>query len=220
VRRILKPLREVWLNIGLEKVDTHEGVSVRALLDSGATGLFMSKRLAERQGFKLEKLNKPIKVRNVDGSDNNGGSIIYEVEVNLYYRGHIERVRMDVCELGKTEVILGMLWLAAHNPEINWETGEVKMTRCPPLCGRTPEKKIIKRKQTTEEDKKDLRWTMGERERWEEIEEDHRKVEELVPRHFHKWKRVFGKVESERMPTRKPWDHAIDLREDFVPRKE
>jgi len=28
----------------------------------------------------------------------------------------------------KTEMILGMLWLAAHNPEIDWEKGEVKMT--------------------------------------------------------------------------------------------
>ena len=135
VRRTLKPLKEVWLNVGLEKMDTHEGVSVRVLLDSGATSLFMSKKLAERQGFKLEKLNKPIKVRNVDGSDNKRGSITHEVEVNLYYRGHIERVRMDVCELGKTEVILGMPWLTAHNPEINWETGEVRMTRCLPLCG-------------------------------------------------------------------------------------
>ena len=60
---------------------------------------------------------------------------------------------------------------------------------------------------------------MEEREKKEEIEEDHRKVEELVPRCFHKWKKVFGKVESEQMPTRKPWDHAINLREDFVPRK-
>jgi len=90
VRRILKPLREVWLNVGLEKVDTHEGVSVRALLDSGATGLFMSKKLAEKQGFKLEKLNKPIKVRNVDGSDNKKGSITHEVEVNMYYKEHEE----------------------------------------------------------------------------------------------------------------------------------
>jgi len=30
---------------------------------------------------------------------------------------------------------------------------------------------------------------------------------------------VFGKVESERMPTRKVWDHAIDLKETFKPRK-
>ena len=219
VRQTLKPLREVWLNVGLEKVDTHKGVSVKALLDSRAMGLFMSKKLAERQSFKLEKLNKPIKVRNVDGSNNKGGSITHEVEVNLFYRGHVERVRMDVCELGKTEVILGMPWLAAHNPEINWETGEVRMTKYPPLCGRSPEKKIIKGKQATEEDKKDLRWTMEEREKREEIKEDHRKVEELVPKRFHKWKKVFGKVESERMPTRKPWDHAIDLREDFVLKK-
>jgi len=26
---------------------------------------------------------------------------------------------------------------------------------------------------------------------------------------------VFGKVESERMPTRKIWDHAIDLKKEF-----
>jgi len=119
VRRTLKLLREVWLDIGLKRVDTYKGVSVKALLDSRATGLFMSKKLAERQGFKLERLAKPIKVRNVDGSNNQGGSITHEVEVNLYYRGHIERVRMDVCKLGKTGVILGMPWLAAYNPEIN-----------------------------------------------------------------------------------------------------
>jgi len=70
-----------------------------------------------------------------------GGLVTHEIEVNVYYRGHVERMRLDVCDLGKTEVILGMPWLAAHNPEINWETGEVKMTRCPPLCGKNKEKK-------------------------------------------------------------------------------
>jgi len=44
-------------------------------------------------------------------------------------------------------------------------------------------------------------------------------VEETVPRQFHKWLKVFGQVESERIPTRKPWNHAIDLKEDFIPRK-
>jgi len=41
----------------------------------------------------------------------------------------------------------------------------------------------------------------------------------MVPKKFLKWKKVFGKVESERMPTRKIWDHAIDLKETFKPRK-
>jgi len=67
---------------------------------------------------------------------------------------------MDVCKLGKTEVILKILWLAAHNPEINWEIGEVRITRCPPLCGQIPEKKEIKGRQTTKEDENDLRWTI------------------------------------------------------------
>jgi len=29
-----------------------------------------------------------------------------------------------------------MLWLAFHNPEIDWRTGEVKMMRCPEECGK------------------------------------------------------------------------------------
>ena len=51
------------------------------------------------------------------------------------------------------------------------------------------------------------------------MEEDHRKIEELVPRKFLKWRKVFGKVNSERMPTRKVWDHAIDLKKTFKPQK-
>jgi len=42
---------------------------------------------------------------------------------------------------------------------------------------------------------------------------------EIVLQKFLRWKRVFGKVESERMLTRKIWDHAIDLKEIFKPRK-
>ena len=37
VRRMFKILREVWMNIGVEKLDTHEDVTVKVLLDSGAT---------------------------------------------------------------------------------------------------------------------------------------------------------------------------------------
>jgi len=57
------------------------------------------------------------------------------VKVNIYFKGHVERVWMDICDLEKTEVILGMPWLQTYNPEIDWKKGEVKMTRCPPICG-------------------------------------------------------------------------------------
>jgi len=47
-----------------------------------------------------------------------------------------------------------------------------------------------------------------------------RTVEEMVPRRFHKYLKVFEKRELERMLTRKTWDHAIDPREDFILKKE
>jgi len=44
---------------------------------------------------------------------------------------------------------------------------------------------------------------------------NHRKIEEMVPQKFLKWRKVFGKAESERIPMRKIWDHAIDLKKTF-----
>jgi len=189
---------------------------VKALLDSGVTGLFMSKSLVQKRGYRLIKLDRLLQVRNVDGTSNSGGAIIHEVEVNMFYKGHVERVQMDVCELGKIDIILGMPWLAAHNPEIDWEKGEVRMTRCPPLCGKVV--RIKEKKETREDEKKIVRWAVDEKEDWgreEEMETDYRKVEEMVPKRFHKWLKVFRKVESERMLVRKAWDHVIDLNDDF-----
>ena len=56
----------------------------------------------------------------------------------------------------------------------------------------------------------------------EEKEEDLielRIVEEMVPRQFHKYLKMFEKKESERMLMRKTRDHVIDLREGFMPKR-
>jgi len=201
IQRTLWPLREVWLKVGLEKLESHKGVAVKALLDSGVTGLFMDTTFAKEKGFKMEKLKKPLLVRNVDGTTNMGGAITHQVECNMFFKGHVERARMDVCNLEKTELILGMLWLAAHNPEIDWEKREVKMTHCPPTCG--------KRKQEGKEKKVKK---IGK-------DEDEEVLRKLVPRRFWKWRKVFGKRELERMPVRKTWDYAIELKEGFMPKK-
>ena len=105
-----KPLREIMIKIGLERLDTQEGITVEALLDSGATGLVMSSEFARKKGFKLKKLERPMQVRNVDGSFNREGPIENTVEVNVYYKGHVERTEIDVIEGQKWGVILGMHW--------------------------------------------------------------------------------------------------------------
>ena len=45
-------------------------------------------------------------------------------------------------------------------------------------------------------------------------------TEEMVPRQFHKYLKVFEKKDSERILMRKAWNHAIDLREGLVPKKD
>jgi len=152
------------LNIGVEKINMYKDVMIKVLLDSSATGMFMDRQMAARHGFKLQKLERLIAVRNIDGTNNNGGAIIHQVECNVFYKGHVKRIRMDVCDLGKTEVILEMPWLAAHNPEINWEMGEVKMTRCPPLYGGRSQKREKIKRIATEEEEKIVHWTIDDKE--------------------------------------------------------
>ena len=65
-------LREVTVKIGLERIDT-QGVTVEVLLDSRAIGLVMSSEFTIKQGFKLKKMERPIYVRNVDGTFNKKG---------------------------------------------------------------------------------------------------------------------------------------------------
>jgi len=173
------------MKVGLEKLDNHEGVAVRALLDSRATGLFMDTTFVQEKGFKIEKLKKPLLVKNVDGTVNAGGAIMHQIECNMFFKRHVERARIDICNLGKTEVILGMPWLAAHNPEIDWEKGEVKMTYCLSIYGRKKqeEKKMEVKKMEKNENEETLK--------------------KVVPKRFWKWKRMFGKKESEKMLVQK-----------------
>jgi len=189
--------------------------------------MFMDQKITAKYRFRLQKLERPIVVRNVNGKNNSAGAITHQMEMNKYYKSHVERIRMDIYDLEKTDVILGMLWLQVYNPEINWEMEEVKIIRCLLLCGRNTklkeEKRIKKRKRVaTLEEKKIMRWAVDNKEDWKrekEVAADHRKIKEIVPQKFLKWKKIFGKVESERMLTRKVWDHTIDLKEIFKPKK-
>jgi len=91
-----RTLREVTVKIGLERIDTQEGITMEVLLDSRATGLVMSSEFARKQGFKLKRLKRPMHIRNMDRSLNKEGSIKHMVEVNIYYQGHRKRTEIDV----------------------------------------------------------------------------------------------------------------------------
>jgi len=87
--------------------------------------------------------------------------------------------------------------------ERKWEEREIR---------RQKGKKIVEVKRVAEE------WKI-----WDEEEKAARLEEEakkLVSKMFHQWIKVFGKKQSEQMPIQKIWDHAINMKKGFMPRKE
>ena len=119
---------------------TGRQIDAEALLDSGAEGIILHPRFAERYGLTLRPLPRPFPVRNVDNSENVMGLVrssttqtlrIYSQNSNAY---HQERVEFFVADIGDFDLILGTDWLHEHNPEIDWPRQQVHMTRCPASC--------------------------------------------------------------------------------------
>ena len=70
----------------------------------------------------------------MDGTLNEAGSVTEVVDLVLRYKNHLERALFAITTLGKQHLILGHSWLQKHNPEIDWATGEVRMSCCPASC--------------------------------------------------------------------------------------
>ena len=99
------------IKVEIVTTDTQEIMSIKALIDSGATGLFIDQGYVNRSRLTTRTLSKPIPVFNVDGTPNEAGSIREVVDVVLRYQDHSERVQFAVTGLGKQDVILGYTWL-------------------------------------------------------------------------------------------------------------
>jgi len=78
--------------------------------------------------------SRNIPVFNVDSSPNKAGQISKVINVILHYKTHSKRMLLAVSGLRKQSLILGYDWLKDHNPRIDWEKGEVEMTRCLLWC--------------------------------------------------------------------------------------
>jgi hypothetical protein len=60
--------------------------------------------------------------------------IVEITDIILCYDGHSEHTQFTVTHLGKQSMILGYNWLHNHNPEIDRQTKDIKMSCCPTQC--------------------------------------------------------------------------------------
>jgi hypothetical protein len=122
------------VDVEIESTDTTVKRCTQAIIDCGATGCFIDIEWAELNNVPIHPLSKPIPVYNVDGTAHDASMITDIADIILRYENHSERTQLAVTHLGKQSLILGYDWLCNHNPEINWQTKDVKMSCCPLRC--------------------------------------------------------------------------------------
>jgi hypothetical protein len=139
------------VNVEIQSTDPAFKRCTQTLIDCGATGCFIDIEWVKVNNIPTCPLTKPIPVYNIDGTTNDAGAITDIADIILCYENHSERTQLAVTCLGKQSLILGYNWLCNHNPEIHWQTKDVKMSRCPLQCStcRVEDKCNTKKRKST-----------------------------------------------------------------------
>src|ERR1700674_2058708 len=214
---------------------------VDALIDSGATENFISPAVVEHFSIPTRPLGKPIDIRNVDGTVNKKGKVTNVVDLVLRFQRKTHTQTFYIADLGNDHMILGIPFLAAKNPNINWTTGSFigKVEAATTDAHRKPlppfavEPKVMKENLRSESLLNEFitnytndppenqvlvrRTTKATTLAADAVDKTSRTWQEQVPDKYHKYGQVFSEEESQRFPGPRPWDHAIDLVPDAPP---
>ena len=103
--------------------EQNRNIETAAMVDSGATALFMSKNFIRQHGIRTFPLRRSIGILNIDGTKNQAGQITHFARAKLSVDGHKQWTDFLITDLGQEGVILGLPWLRKENPEVDWEKG-------------------------------------------------------------------------------------------------
>ncbi|RXW20770.1 hypothetical protein EST38_g5090 [Candolleomyces aberdarensis] len=199
-----------------------KAVELKALIDCGAEDVFIDQTFAHKHRFPLTRLKKPMKVFNVDGTPNKEGRITHFTRLKLTINGKKKRTAFLVTRLGKEEVILGLPWLKKENPVIDWQEGTLEWR-----TDRRTEEPRPDPNEIEDELKAETKplWIRAKTTASQTLAQKHEEVKpevplkEQIPKEYHDYLDVFDKKTATRFPGPRPWDHAIDLKPDFAPRR-
>ncbi|KAJ2935738.1 hypothetical protein H1R20_g1356, partial [Candolleomyces eurysporus] len=221
--------KSMHIPAGIYSEGKHQDIETKALLDCGAGDVFMDWRFAYKHQIPQTKLKTPIKVYNVDGTPNKEGSITQFARIKLTINKQVRRLPVLITGLGKEDLILGLPWLQKENPIIDWEKGTLKWGN--QGTDHTQKKNF----QAEEFDARAIEaelskevnplWIQVKTTASQKLAQKHKELKEetplteQVPKEYHKYLEIFDKETATRFPPERPWDHAIDLKPDFVPRR-
>jgi predicted aspartyl protease len=199
-----------------------------AMIDSGATALFVSKRFVQRHKIICSPLPNTIALLNINGSKNKAGSLTHFARLTLTIGSWNELTDFLITDLGPEDIILGLPWLKKVNPTIDWDSGEMEIPNSPEQF--TPSPPHLVKANCSERqawikagiitDASDEIWVCAGYILSTELAmkagegKVKKTFEELVPKEYQCHAKVFSETESHRLPKHQPWDHTIDLKPD------
>ncbi|KAF8824205.1 hypothetical protein HHX47_DHR8000208 [Lentinula edodes] len=105
----------------------NHSITTAAMVDCGATALFLNQDFATRNCIRCAPLHKPIDVFNIDGTPNRAGRITHFAHLALTVDSQERWMDFLITNLGGEDIILGLPWLQKVNPEIDWEKGRLSV---------------------------------------------------------------------------------------------
>ena len=183
-----------------------------ALLDSGVTESFIHPRLIKELKIPLCQLRKKRNVRNVDGTPNRIGGVTHTANFMIQFGEYATLHQFLVAEIGEDDLILGYPFLEAANPTVDWITGTIKGTVA--LISYTDWDILPEAEKKTWFHATLAKATVAQQLAEQATNKKERTWQELVPKRYHLHGKVFSEKESEHFPSRRHWDHAIDLKSD------
>ena len=85
--------------------------------------LFLDEKFVWKHKIPTFLMKKPLLIYNIDGTENWAGKIDRCASLQLTVDQMSEWMDFLVTDLGGEDIILGLPWLRAANPNIDWEKG-------------------------------------------------------------------------------------------------
>jgi len=95
------------------------------LVDSGAMENFIDHNLVKCLRLGTRLLERPIKLRNIDGTFNTTGKMTHYIDLMMCRADKKVKERFYITGLSGIELILGYPWLRDFNPHVDWLTNTI-----------------------------------------------------------------------------------------------
>jgi RNase H-like domain found in reverse transcriptase/Reverse transcriptase (RNA-dependent DNA polymerase)/Integrase zinc binding domain/Ty3 transposon capsid-like protein/Chromo (CHRromatin Organisation MOdifier) domain len=187
-------------------------LSTKALLDSGATSLFVDTSFCQNNSIPLVMKPFPCDVEVIDGRPLSSGRVTHEtIPVVMKMKDHTEICSFDVVTLKHYPVILGIPWFKAHNPSIVWSTHTLSFPECTSCKETTLSLSVSATSNIILPENPEI-----------DLPLEHSKISDselisIVPPQYHNFLKVFSPDEANILPDHSPYDHKIPLVEGSSP---